>query len=135
VGVLCNDFGELGLAMYFLQGQPFADRTTLLLPPRLADRDDGRLPVATRRFSSAQDILRVVDEEEPDAVVLLSGYLLTITASCAARGSGLVKQLRPAAGPAIRSSACLDGDLADTFDIDLPSSGLRATHQFVRVAS
>jgi hypothetical protein len=128
--VLDNDFGDLAFAMYFLQGQPFAGHATLLLPPRLADRDDGRLPIRTRRFSSAQDILRVVDDEKPDAVFLLSGYMLAIHGLVGAKElSELIERLR-ARCCVVTSDPFLgltsEGELGSRFGIHLPRRGVRA---------
>jgi hypothetical protein len=128
--ILDNDFGDLGFAMYFLEGQPFADSTTLLLPPRLADRDDGQLPVATRRFSSADDIVRVVDEEKPAVVLLLSGYMLAIHGLVRrAELPRLVKHLC-ARCRVVTSDPFLglasEGNLAGTFGISLPDKSVGA---------
>src|SRR5688500_3212733 len=73
--VIDNDYGGLGLVMYFLHGQPFASRATLLLPARAQELHKGRLPVAWRAYRSLRDILDAVEAESPDVVILVSGYL------------------------------------------------------------
>ena len=73
--VIDNDYGGLGLVMYFLHRQPFAARATLLLPARAQELHEGRLPVASRAYRSLRDILDAVEAESPDAVFLVSGYL------------------------------------------------------------
>lgn len=74
--LLNNDYGELGLAMYFLQGRNFVDSSTLLLPPRLSATNKNTLPVQTCEYKSIEDIIRIVDTTEPDIVFLFSGYIL-----------------------------------------------------------
>jgi hypothetical protein len=76
--ILNNDYGELGLAMYFLQGRNLASTTTLLLPPRLFSKNKDTLPGKTYSYDSIEDILRTVDETQPDIVFLFSGYILPL---------------------------------------------------------
>ncbi|CAA0098142.1 Uncharacterised protein [Halioglobus japonicus] len=76
--ILNNDYGELGLAMYFLQGRNLASTTTLLLPPRLYSKNKDTLPGKTYSYDSIDDILCTVDETEPDIVFLFSGYILPL---------------------------------------------------------
>ncbi len=76
--ILNNDYGELGLAMYFLQGRGLADSTTLLLPPRLFAKNRNTLPGQACEYASIEDIVRTVDETEPDIVFLFSGYILPL---------------------------------------------------------
>lgn len=73
--VIDNDFGALGTVMYFLHGQPLAQRSTLLLPSK-AHAYHGALGVASRPYGSLDDIVRAVEAEAPDVVLLYSGYLL-----------------------------------------------------------
>ena len=76
--ILNNDYGELGLAMYFLQGRGLADSTTLLLPPRLFAKNRTTLPGKTCEYESIEDIVQTVNETEPDIVFLFSGYILPL---------------------------------------------------------
>tara|TARA_R110002072_G_scaffold43340_6_gene121751 strand:+ start:4445 stop:5686 length:1242 start_codon:yes stop_codon:yes gene_type:complete len=76
--ILNNDYGELGLAMYFLQGRNLASSTTLLLPPRLYSKNKDTLPGTTYSYDSIEDILRTVDDTQPDIVFLFSGYILPL---------------------------------------------------------
>lgn len=71
--VLSSDFGELSNAMYFLHGTSF--QSLLLMPPRLLAVNEEALPVRTGQYENVDDVLRSVDEEDPDAVLLFSGYL------------------------------------------------------------
>jgi hypothetical protein len=75
--VVSNDYGELLLAMMFLQGQQLATNAALLLPPRLHAANGATLDVPAYQFASLDDILRVVDEWRPQVVILMSGYLFS----------------------------------------------------------
>ena len=74
--LLNNDYGELALAMYFLQGRDLVDSSTLLLPPRLFADNKDTLPCEAREYKSIEDIIRLVDTNKPDIVFLFSGYIL-----------------------------------------------------------
>lgn len=74
--LLNNDYGELGLAMYFLQGRDLVNSTTVLLPPRLFADNKNTLPCQTHEYQSIEDIVRMVDTTKPDIVFLFSGYIL-----------------------------------------------------------
>lgn len=74
--LLNNDYGELGLTMYFLQGRDLVDSSTVLLPPRLYANNIDTLPCQTHEYQSIEDINDKVEELEPDIVFLFSGYIL-----------------------------------------------------------
>lgn len=74
--LLNNDYGELGLAMYFLQGRQLVEMSTVLMPPRLFSSNSDTLPCAAHRYESIEDIIRAVDAGEPDIFFLFSGYIL-----------------------------------------------------------
>ena len=74
--LLNNDYGELALAMYFLQGRDLVDSSTVLLPPRLFADNKDTLPCEAREYKSIEDIIRLVDTNKPDIVFLFSGYIL-----------------------------------------------------------
>ena len=74
--VLDNDFGELATVKYFVLGQEFAGRTTLLLPPKLYVHNVDAIPGRTHQYGSVDEILQWVDRERADIVFLLSGYML-----------------------------------------------------------
>jgi hypothetical protein len=76
--IVDNDYGELTMLMYFLYGQQFASRTTLLLPPRLHAANQSGLPVRTLPYRSYHDIVKVIEEETPHIVFLFSGYVLPL---------------------------------------------------------
>jgi tetratricopeptide (TPR) repeat protein len=73
--VLDNDFGELATVKFFVLGQELAGRSTLLLPERLYVHNVDAFPGRTRQYGSVDDVLQVVDREQPDIVFLCSGYL------------------------------------------------------------
>jgi tetratricopeptide (TPR) repeat protein len=73
--VLDNDFGELATVKFFVLGQELAGRSTLLLPERLYVHNVDAIPGRTHRYASVDDILQMVDQERPDVVFLVSGYL------------------------------------------------------------
>lgn len=74
--LLNNDYGELGLAMYFLQGRELVNSSTVLLPPRLFASNRQTLPCSTREYESLEDIIGMVDSIKPDIFFLFSGYIL-----------------------------------------------------------
>lgn len=80
--VVCNDYGELALAMYLLEGQSFAENTTLMLPPRLYTNNTDILPGRTLGYQSAEDIQHEIDHRAPGYLGLFSGYLLPVHRLC-----------------------------------------------------
>lgn len=74
--LLNNDYGELGLAMFFLQGRDLVNLSTVLLPPRLFATNQHTLPCTTYKYNSLEDVIEVVDAEQPDIFFLFSGYIL-----------------------------------------------------------
>lgn len=76
--LLNNDYGELCLAMYFLQGRELMNASTLLLPPRLFAKNADTLPVQTCEYASIDDVIRKVEETNPEIVFLFSGYILPL---------------------------------------------------------
>jgi tetratricopeptide (TPR) repeat protein len=74
--VLDNDFGELATVKFFVLGQELAGRTTLLLPERLYVHNVDAIPGRTHQYASVEDILQAADQQKPDIVFLVSGYLL-----------------------------------------------------------
>ena len=80
VFILDNDYGELGLAMYFLQGRRLADSATILLPPLLFAKNKDTVPGEVLEYRSLEDITRIVEEARPEIVFLFSGYILPLHA-------------------------------------------------------
>lgn len=74
--LLDNDYGELGLTMYFLQGRDLVNQSTVLLPPRLFADNQATLPCQTLEYQSIDDIVHTVESTDPDIVFLFSGYIL-----------------------------------------------------------
>ena len=76
--IVSSDYGELGSAMYFLQGLPPGATAQIALPPNLSHAlpDTPALPVRT--YGSFAQLREHVAAARPDAVMLFSGYLLTI---------------------------------------------------------
>lgn len=71
--LLSNDFGELATAMYLLMGSEF--RPVLLMPDRLFAANGDGLPFTVQRYASLREVTDAIDNEQPDIVFLLSGYL------------------------------------------------------------
>lgn len=74
--VVCNDYGELASALYLLEGQSFAENTTLMLPPRLYANNPDVLPGRTFLYHSLDDVRNKMDSQKPGILGLFSGYLL-----------------------------------------------------------
>lgn len=71
--ILSADHGELFNAMYFMMGMPFA--SALAMPPRTAAIHAGSLPYPIHPYDTLDDLLKIVDQTDPDIVLLFSGYL------------------------------------------------------------
>ena len=80
--VVCNDYGELALAMYLIDRQPFAFDTTLMLPPRLHANNPDVLPGRTVAYESLDDVRKQLESRTPGILGLFSGYLLPIHSLC-----------------------------------------------------
>lgn len=76
--IVSRDPEELSLARSFLLGQQVAARTTILLPDNLFAAHRGALPASALQYATLEDILRAVEEHQPDLVCLFSGYLLPL---------------------------------------------------------
>ncbi len=75
--VVSNDYGELGLAMFFLRGQELSGKVALALPDRLYPGHEHLIPGATHHYSSVADLLELVDQHGANPVLLFSGYLFS----------------------------------------------------------
>lgn len=76
--IVSGDYGELGGAMYFLNGLSLASRPVLLLPAALKQPDLATAALDIRTYATLADIREVVKQFDPHTVMLFSGYLLTI---------------------------------------------------------
>lgn len=81
-------YGDLALAMAFLHGQEFAERTALVLPEAIHEANRGELPVRTYPYRSIEDLLRAAESWQADIVFLLSAYGFPIEGLCAPLGVG-----------------------------------------------
>jgi hypothetical protein len=79
--------------MYFLQGRELMNSSTLLLPPRLYAKNEGSLPVQTIEYASVEDVIRIVEEIEPEIVFLFSGYILPLHEVISHQGLAQLLQL------------------------------------------
>lgn len=125
--VLCNDYGELGVAMYALAGQPLADRATLLLSPRLSATNRDGLPAPVETYHGLSDLLKAVDRHQPDVVLLLSGYLLSLHRNLSLRElEAFVGALQRRGIKIVTSDPFFglvaDADPNDAFRIEIPRS-------------
>lgn len=76
--VVSNDYGELGNALYFLEGLSLPRPAVLMLPPALAKALPPRADFELQPYAAASDIKRQITAHEPDVVLLFSGYLLSV---------------------------------------------------------
>ena len=73
--ILCNDFGELLIADYFVDGQPL--QALALCPEKIFaayekhNRD-------TQRYRNIQDVYTSIEAFKPNLVIFASGYLLSL---------------------------------------------------------
>ena len=76
--IIDNDYGELTMAMFFLEGQELAKRATILLPPRLYATNGDGLGVRTLQYTAYADLTDAIVDESPDLVIIFSAYLLPV---------------------------------------------------------
>lgn len=81
-------YGDLALAVSFVHGQEFAERTTFLLPEGLYEANRAGLPVETRPYRSVEELLRAAREWRSDLVFLLSAYGFPVEGLCPPEGVG-----------------------------------------------
>jgi hypothetical protein len=74
--ILSNDYGELFNALYFLVGTN--SRAVLLMPPRLHTLNQRGLPYTNHCYGSLREIQAAIEQENPDIVLLFSGYLYVV---------------------------------------------------------
>lgn len=125
--VVCNDYGELSLAMEVLGGQQrLIERSTILVPPVVKTSSCEGLPVRVAEYGQLADVIEAVEREAPDAVILLSGYLLSLHGNLSIDElPSLIEQLR-SRGIAIVTSDPFFGlagaDVARAFRIVIPNA-------------
>ncbi len=78
--IVSRDFGELGNALYFLDGQVLDAPPVIMLPASFGDPGIGALSAQLRHYADLDDIIAALDTDRPDAVLLFSGYLLQVGA-------------------------------------------------------
>lgn len=78
MAIVSADYGELGGALYFLQGLALREAPVLLIPPALRGALAAHPGVTVGGYATLADIRARIAAFRPDAVVLCSGYLLTI---------------------------------------------------------
>lgn len=76
--IVSGDYGELGTAMYFLQGLRSPQVQVLLLPASLAHTMASMPGLDVRTYADLADIRRVIVDTRPDTAILASGYLFPI---------------------------------------------------------
>lgn len=74
--ILSRDHGELFNAMYFSCGQTF--HPVLVMPERLRASNSDAVAYRCYGYQSPRDIILALDREQPDVVILFSGYLMVI---------------------------------------------------------
>ena len=103
--VVSSDYGELGGALYFLQGLSAQTEVTLLVPASLGDvLHGGELPAKLRTYRDCADILGALADERSQAVLLFAGALLPLGTGLGLRGSWrLLSELRRLGLPVLTS--------------------------------
>ena len=74
--LISRDFGELSNAVSFVQGYEFS--SIFLLPQRLFKVNQDSLPGLIHSYSSIENIIQIIEQENPDIIFLFSGYLYVI---------------------------------------------------------
>lgn len=86
--VVSSDYGELGGALYFLQGLSPRSTVTLLVPASLRDVvQGGEWHASVRTYQGSADILRAAAEERCQAALLFAGALLPLGTGLGLRGT------------------------------------------------
>ena len=117
--VVSNDYGELGSAMYFLRGLAAEASAVILLPQSLRHALPGRPDVHC--YASLADIRSHMDAERLDAVLLFSGYLLTVGRSRSLLASLRLLRLARARGLPVLTSDPFIGLIAGPASLDFAS--------------
>jgi len=78
IAIVCPDYGELGHAMYFLQGLALSVPPIVLLPASLQASVGTQTRQLWRTYTQAEELWREIEALRPDAVLLFSGYLLDL---------------------------------------------------------
>jgi len=76
--IVSGQFGELGLARYFLGGLGIDPPPIMMVPASLGQPEGIEPGVVIRTYGELEDIDRAVEDCDPEVVILFSGYLLTI---------------------------------------------------------
>lgn len=78
LAVVSTDYGELGNALYFVDGLELDTRPLVMLPQRMQALEPAPAGLDIRHYSTLKDIVAALDESGADTVLLFSGYLMTI---------------------------------------------------------
>lgn len=114
VAILSADYGELFNAMYFVMGMPF--KSTICATSRLYSTNQNRLPYNLCTYSSFDDLREIVEQLNPDLVLLFSGYLYKLNSLLSAEQTvDFLNYLRDRDIPYVTSDPSLGliGNLAD----------------------
>ena len=76
--VISRDYGELGSALYFIRGEDWGARPLLLVPDLGIPGDLGDFDCDLASYHHAEHIVEQIERYRPDALLLFSGYLLTM---------------------------------------------------------
>lgn len=104
MAVVSGDYGELGLALYFLQGLRLGRPPVVAVPPALAEAVAGSPGVESRVFDGYRDLADLCRLERPDVVLLASGYLLAINSLLTIADTARLLRLLARGGAAVLTS-------------------------------
>ena len=76
--VVSDDYGELGNALYFLNGLALSPPPLVLMPRSLAQADAGDGHFEARTYATLDDLRRAVTQFQPDVALIFSAYLLAV---------------------------------------------------------
>ncbi len=76
--IVSRDYGELGSALYFLSGLGSGVNVTLLVPNQMVESIDSSNASTSVGYDSLADIVDVLDETHPSAVLMFSAYLMMV---------------------------------------------------------
>lgn len=137
--VVSGDYGELGGAMYFLQGLALATPPLVLLPATMAGEPLDAAALQVRHYHHLADLRQALREHAPDTVLLFSGYLLMVGARFSLLNAMRLFRAVRAQGARLYTSdpflGLLHGPLATDFTEVLASQSGSAVTLRIRVLS
>ena len=134
--VVSADYGELGNALLFAAGSNDQLQVRMLLPANCQGRIDSDGPVEVQYFASRRTLAHHVVTFRPDAVLMFSGYLLSMTRCLSLPDMCLLLRFIRHQGIPVMTTDPFDGLLSRAGELSLSvlASGERKTWRSLLLA-